>query len=196
MELPALPHFVQTHGRSNPPAPARSLATVAGQGLGTEESQAMEAVRELLFGKRVAEFQSKLESLNDKFGDALQRFESLLQNRFGELERMLRETEGRLSQALVHEQLSRQNELATVQKSLDQRLSETEKYRETLALETARQLDMQRQEIAQARRELAAETLQLRQTTPTLHGLADLFMATSERLKGNVASTVDEGLAN
>ena len=148
-----------------------------------EEMSAMEAVRELLFGKRVAELQSRLDQLDEKFASALHRLEVQAQQRLSEVDRMIREMESRMLQAISSEEIARQQEVSVLQKATHTRFTQTEKYVETLAQETARQQEAIRVDLRKAQAELSAETHHLRLSTPTLHGLADLFQQTSERLK-------------
>lgn len=148
-----------------------------------EEMSAMEAVRELLFGKRVAELQARLDQLDENFASALHRFEVQSQQRLADLDRMVREMEARMLQAISSEEIARQQEVSVLQKATHSRFTQTEKYVETLAQETARQQEAIRVDLRKAQAELSAETHHLRLSTPTLHGLADLFQQTSERLK-------------
>jgi hypothetical protein len=148
-----------------------------------EEMSAMEAVRELLFGKRVAELQSRLDQLDENFASALHRLEVQSQQRLADLDRMFREMESRMLQAISSEEIARQQEVSVLQKATHSRFTQTEKYVETLAQETARQQEAIRVDLRKAHAELSAETHHLRLSTPTLHGLAELFQQTSERLK-------------
>ncbi len=147
-----------------------------------EEQNAMEAVRELLFGKRVAEFHSQMEALEHRMTAAISRLENFAQQRFAELERSLQETERRLTQALTNEATERQQESSHSKKMVDERFGLVHRNMETFALETAKHLEARRSELHNVRKELAAETKHLRDHTPTLHGLAELFQQTSERL--------------
>ncbi len=149
-----------------------------------EEQNAMEAVRELLFGKRVAEFHAQMESLEQRLSATVQRVESYAQQRFAELERLLADGERRMSQLVAQEQANRHAETTASKKMLDDRFGLIHRNMETFALETANHLETRRAELHQVREELAAETQHLRDHTPTLHGLADLFKHTSERLRG------------
>lgn len=154
-----------------------------------EEMNAMEAVRELLFGKRLSELQVRLDSIDEYFRAALFRLESNTQQRFAELEKTLNQAEVRLSQLISSEELSRQHDLNGLQKATEQRFAQTEKYVETLAQETGRQQQAIRGELRKMHQDFAAETHQIRQTTPTIHGLADLFQQSSERLKSSLLGT-------
>ena len=158
-------------------------AAPAAMDRGHEENNAMEAVRELLFGKRVAEFHAQMESLEQRINLSIQRLEGYAQQRFTDLERSLQESERRLMQALSNEGSDRRNESVSAKKMTDERFSLMHRNMETFALETAKHLEARRSELQQARKEFAAETQHLREHTPTLHSLADLFQHTSHQLR-------------
>lgn len=154
-----------------------------------EEQNAMEAVRELLFGKRVAEFHAQMESLEQRLSATVQRIESYAHQRFAEIERLITDGERRMTQMVAQEQASRHAEANASKKMLDDRFGLIHRNMETFALETAKHLEARRSELHHVRQELAAETQHLRETTPTLHGLADLFKHTSDRLRGSANKT-------
>jgi hypothetical protein len=156
-----------------------------------EEMNAMEAVRELLFGKRVTEFHQMLQQTEDRLSAAVHRLEMLTEQRFAEMERRLSETAQQFQQLVATEQVTRQQELHGFRKSAEHRFGQGERYVETLAKETARQLEIRRAEMEQVKAELTQETQLLRQTTPTTESLADLFQKASQRLK----STLEEDRA-
>jgi hypothetical protein len=149
----------------------------------------MEAVRELLFGKRVAEFHSQMEGLEHRMNASISRLENFVQQRFAEFERSLQETERRLAQAVSNEATERQQESNHSKKMVDERFSLVHRNMETFALETAKHLEARRSELHNVRKEIAAETKHLRDHTPTLHDLAELFQQSSDRLRNTVSKS-------
>jgi hypothetical protein len=143
----------------------------------------MEAVRELLFGKRVAEFHVQMENLEQRMNAAVHRLETYAQQRFAEIERLVQETERRIAMTISGEVSDRQADSVLSKKMVDERFSLVHRNMETFALETAKHLEAGRHELHTVHQELSAETKHLRDHTPTLHVLADLFHSTSQQLR-------------
>lgn len=143
----------------------------------------MEAVRQLLFGKRVTEIQAHVSSLAAGFDSALKQLETLCLQRIGALEKAVTSLHEGLVQRTEEAEIVRQQELQSLQQSTDSRFVRNEKFVESLGREIAGQQAAIRSEFKNLHKELLAETYHIRQTTPTLTGLADLFQQTSQRLQ-------------
>lgn len=147
----------------------------------------MEAVRELLFGQRVTELHQRIQTNEERFSATLQNADGVYGQRFQNIEISLSAAEGRLSQRLASEQNERLAQAEQAKKNMEERFAALEHKLGMFMADCQKQFQSIASDITALRKDLQAEATYLKQSMPTVNGLADLFRSTADRMRSSLA---------